>query len=57
MISIEIFDHGQTAIIHLKYLIKEECCDQFCFQGCYCFLGCKEVQTEEALCELLIAAK
>lgn len=43
MISIEIFDHDQTATIPLKYLLEEECFDQVYFQGCYQFLGCEQV--------------
>lgn len=50
MISVEIFDHGQTAAIPLKYLIEEECCDQVCFQGCYQFLECEQVQTQGGTC-------
>lgn len=49
MISIKIFDHGQTAAILLKYLIEEECCDQIYFQGCHQFLGCEHIQTQEGL--------
>lgn len=49
MISIEIFDHGQTAAIPLKYLTEEEYCGQIYFQGCHQFLGCEQVQTQEGL--------
>lgn len=46
VISPDIFDHGQTAAIPLKYLIEEECCDQVYFQSYYKFLGWDQVQTQ-----------